>query len=296
MSEARISVAISTVDRPEALSRCLDSLIAGETQPADVVVVDQSPTETARTTVAEHADRLLVTYVHQARQGLGVGQNAAVRGTREAVIAVLDDDCVAAPDWVATLARVFADRQDLGAVGGRVLPLGPETRGMYAVSSRTSTTPREFRGDGLPWEVGSGNNFAVRREWFDKIGGCDERLGPGSPARGGVDMDLFHRLLRAGAVIRYEPDAVVFHERQPRSERLARRYPYGRGMGACVALWRRQGDPSALHVLRAWLGLRGRISASAMRHGRWGEVREESLVLAGTVAGLVHGARLRETA
>jgi GT2 family glycosyltransferase len=296
MAEARISIAISTLDRPQALSRCLESLRSGLLQPGDIAVVDQSPTESARAVVEQHAGVLPVTYVHQARRGLGVGQNAAVRTTREGVVAVLDDDCVAAPDWLATVARVFGERADLGVVGGRVLPLGPEAPGLYPVSSRISVTPREFRGEGLPWDIGSGNNFAVRREWFERVGGCDERLGPGSPALGGVDMDLFHRLLRAGAVIRYEPDAVVFHERQPRSERLARRYPYGRGMGACVALWHRQGDRSAKRVLRAWLALRCRIAASAIRHGRWGEVQEEALVLWGTLAGLIHGARLKEGA
>jgi GT2 family glycosyltransferase len=287
-----VSVAVTTLERPDALARCLASLRAGTAPPAEVVVVDQSPRQSAREAV-EQARSLDVNYVHQRRVGLGAGQNEAIRRARHGLVAVLDDDCVASPEWIATLARVFSDREDIAAVGGRVLPLGPEEPGLCAVSSRTSTESREFDGEGLPWDFGSGNNFALRREWFDRIGGCDERLGPGSPALGGLDMDLFHRLLRAGARLRYEPDALVLHERKPRSERLARRYPYGKGMGTCVVLWRRQGDPAALPILRTWLGLRGRVALSALRHGRWGEVREEALVLAGTAAGIVHGSRLK---
>jgi GT2 family glycosyltransferase len=289
-----VSVAISTLDRPESLGRCLDSLLTGTALPAEIVVVDQSSDQSARGVVEERSQPARIRYLSDGSRGLAAGQNAAVRESREPIVAVLDDDCVSAPDWLTTLAHVFDGRPELAAVGGRVLPLGPEQTGLYPVASRTSTTPREFRGSGLPWDVGSGNNFAVRREWFDRIGGCDERLGPGSRAQGGVDMDLFHRLIRAGGVVRYEPAAVVFHERKSRAERLARRYPYGRGMGACIALWRRQGDPAAFRVLRAWLALRSRIVLSAVRHGRWGELREESLVLAGTATGLIHGARLRE--
>jgi GT2 family glycosyltransferase len=287
-----ISVAISTLDRPAPLARCLASLAEGTLLPSEVVALDQSEAASARDVVANADSALNARHIHAPGRGLGVAQNASIRASRENIVAVLDDDCVAAPGWLATLARLFDDYPEVSAAGGRVLPLGPERPGLAPVSSRTSTTAREFQGDALPWDVGSGNNFAVRREWFERIGGCDERLGPGSPARGGVDMDLFHRLLRAGAVVRYEPEAVVFHERKPYAERLARRYPYGRGMGACVALWRRQGDPAALSVLRAWLALRVRIAASAARHGRWRELREESLVLGGTVAGLIHGARL----
>jgi GT2 family glycosyltransferase len=279
---ADISVAISTRHRPEALARCLDALAAGEVLPAEVVVVDQSRDDrTQRVLEERRGGPLHLIYGRQDAQGLAVAQNAAVARTAQPVVAVTDDDCVPDPGWLAVVERAFAD-PGLDGLGGRVLPLEAEGEKIYPVSSRTSTVRRDFHGWAAPWEVGSGNNFAVRRPVWDRIGGCDERLGPGSPAQGGVDMDLFYRLLRAGARLRYEPEALVFHERQTLADRLARRPMYGRGMGACCRLRLREGDWGALRLLGAWLALRLRALAR-------GRVREEMLMLGGTVRGLVVG-------
>ncbi|HWN40716.1 MAG TPA: glycosyltransferase family A protein, partial [Thermoanaerobaculia bacterium] len=78
------------------------------------------------------------------------------------------------------------------AVTGRVLPLGPEQPGLYAVSSRTSLAPADFAGRALPWLVGTGGNFAARRDWLLRAGGFDERLGAGSPGGSGEDMDILY--------------------------------------------------------------------------------------------------------
>ena len=177
------------------------------------------------------------------------------------------------------------------AVTGRVLPLGPELPGLYAVSSRISEAPAEFAGPALPWLVGTGGNFAARREVLLRAGGFDERLGAGSPGGSGEDMDLLYRLLRSGARIRYEPEAVVYHERQPRDRRLASRSSYGRGIGACCGLWLRGRDLNALAVLGHWLRMRGGMAAGAVRRRQWSSVREELLVLGGTARGLVYGLR-----
>lgn len=288
------AVAIATRDRPAALARCLESLGDGTLVPAEVVVADQSRGDAARRVVEEALEAgLPVRYLRARAGGLGAAQNDAVGATRTAVVAVLDDDCVADQRWLLGVARAFEADAGLALLGGRVLPLGGVAPGRVAVSSRTSTTPRTFAGLASPWDVGSGNNFAVRREWFDRVGGCDERLGPGAPLRGGLDMDLFHRVLRAGGRARYDPTVVVYHERTTREGRLARRSAYGFGMAAAIVLWLRQGDPSAYRVLARWLRLRSSLLLRAAGRGRWHAAWEELLVLRGTAAGLLGGLRCR---
>jgi GT2 family glycosyltransferase len=279
-----VAVAISTRDRPDALVRCVASLRVGGEQPAEIVVADQSDTPPSEELDAP-ARRI------RARPGgLAAAQNDAVRATTATVVAVLDDDCVADPGWIEAIARAFAD-PELGFLSGPVQPLGPADPGTHPVATRTSMDRRRLDGRTLPWDAGSGNNFAVRRDWFERIGGADERLGPGAPGKGGLDMDLFRRLLRAGAPGVYEPDAVVFHERVSTEGRLARRVPYGYGMGACCVLWLREGDRQALPVLGRWVAMRSNRLARSVARGRWLAVREEALVLAGTARGIGFGLR-----
>jgi GT2 family glycosyltransferase len=150
----------------------------------------------------------------------------------------------------------------------------------------------EFQQNAMQWDIGSGNNFAVKREWLNRIGGNDERLGPGSPGQGAVDMDLFYRLLHAGARIRYEPDLVVYHARTTEAGRISRRIPYGYGMGACCRIWLRQKDHQALRVLARWFLLRMRRLWEGIRKGHWMLIYEELLVLTGTIRGFIAGRRL----
>jgi len=200
---ADVTVAISTRQRADALSRCLHAIGRGTVQPRAIVVVDQSDDDGTERVVREHAAAgLPLRYERMAALGLGASQNVAVRSTSSTFVAVTDDDCIVDERWLEAVMRAFASDPALDVVTGRVLPLPAEGERTWPVSLRESTTRALFAAHAPPWDVGSGNNFTVRRATFLRIGGCDERLGPGSPARGGVDMDLFYRLLRAGAHIR----------------------------------------------------------------------------------------------
>ena len=290
---ANLTVAIATRNRPEALGNCLDALLMGAQLPAEIVVVDQSEGEATRQAVdARQSTEVTLRYVRHLGQGLGAAQNLAVAHAAGPIVAVTDDDCVPALDWVAGIAQLFSRPGGIDVVTGRVLPWGPDVPGQFAVALRTNTQPADFAHGALPWNIGSGNNFAARREWLLRIGGLDQRLGPGSPGQGGVDMDLFYRLLLAGARIRYEPDVVVYHRRTDRAGRLARRSAYGFGMGVCVSFWSRLGDAQAGRVLGAWLLMRLRRLASGAWRGSGLRVYEEALVLAGTCRGLAYGWRL----
>jgi GT2 family glycosyltransferase len=230
-------------------------------------------------------------YVAQEQKGLGASQNIGVANARHALLAITDDDCVVDVDWLKQIHQLLSADGGPDVVAGRVLPLPPHGERTQAVSSRTSERARDFQRRDMPWNVGSGNNFSFRRELYLRIGGCDERLGPGSPAQGGVDMDLFYRMLRSGARVRYDPAVLVHHERDTPEGRRKRRSMYGRGMGACCGLRLREGDWGALVLLARWVLLRLRLMAGSLIRGRWSGVREEAAMLAGTVGGVAHGLR-----
>lgn len=289
---APVSVVVCTRDRPDALARCLAALRAGEARPAELVVVDQGRGGSAAPVVEPlRAEGWPVVYLPQEPRGLAAAQNAGVAEASSPLVAVTDDDCVPDPGWLAAVARTFAASPEVDVLAGRVLAAEPSGEKRLPVSTRTSTVRRDFRGRQVPWHVGSGNNFALKREWYLRVGGCDERLGPGSPGQGGVDMDLFYRLLRAGARVRYEPEALVLHERQTLADRRARRPLYGHGMGAACGIWLRQGDAYALPVLAKWLLLRLARAARPADTGRAEALREEAAILASTARGLVFGLR-----
>ena len=292
---AHVTVAIATHERPAGLVRCLDALLSGSSLPAEVVIVDQSEGDRTAAAVADRAASapIPIRYVHQNARGLSRSRNEAARAATQDLIAVTDDDCVPHEQRVEIVARTLEASSGIHGVGGRVLPLGPEVGGFAAVSTRASTERRDYTGKMVPWIVGTGANFAVRREWLERIGAYDVRLGAGSRGGAGEDMDVLYRLLRADARLRYEPDAIVYHERQPLAQRARSRGAYGRGIGACCGLWLREGDAFAAVALARWFGMRlGRLMRTT-RSGGGLAAREEVDVLRGTLGGLAYGLLVR---
>ncbi|MGK5173597.1 glycosyltransferase [Geodermatophilus sp. CPCC 205761] len=281
---------ISTLGRPRELARCLDAILSGTRVPSEVVVVDQGDVRaTATILAARRSAGVPLVHVTQSRRGLAASQNAGVARAECAVVAIVDDDCVPDARWVEVAAAEHARTPGPLLVTGRVLPLPPSGDRVLPLSSRTSTARVTFPPDAMPWDIGTGGNFSVTRTAYLQIGGNDERLGTGTPGRAGNDIDLFHRLMRAGTRALFEPDLLVFHERATPSEHRARRWSYGFGVGVCVGSWLSDGDQSSLTVLRGWLTMRARLILRARRPQT---VVAETRVLLGTVHGLWHGWRI----
>jgi len=287
---AKITVVIATRNRPTSLARCLDALLTGDVLPTEVIVVDQSDDDETQAVVEQHiGSGQRIVYLHQQRRGLSASRNAGIAKGSCPLVAITDDDCVPDPGWIASIERAFSLSCAPDAVTGRVLPLGPDVPGLYAVSSRRNVVRAEFSGKIEPWLVGTGGNFAVTRQWLDRIGPYDEHLGVGSPGGGGEDMDFFYRLTRAGGRILYEPESIIYHERQSKARRIASRSSYGRGIGFFCAIWLRRRDPYALRILYRWLFNHSGAMAAAFRSGQWTSVYEEFLMLEGTIRGLFQG-------
>ena len=294
-----LSVVVCTRDRPEALARCLDTLLAQRHPPLEIVVVDNAPQTDATRAVVEA--RRGVRYVPEPRAGLDVARNAGIRHSRGALVAFTDDDVEAHPDWTARLATAFDDA-DVDAVCGLVLPAELETEaqvlfetewslGRFCVPRRYG--PRFFAHTawrGAPaWEIGAGANMAFRRSVFDTVGLFDERLDAGASGCSG-DSELWYRILAAGGTIQYAPSAVVHHyHRRDLGALRGQIHQYLRGHVSAL-LFQFDNHRHAGNLRRLLLTLPRHYARLARRRLLYG-VRPPTLTLRDEVTGYLSGIR-----
>lgn len=271
-----ISVAVCTRDRPQDVQRCLAALTQLPDEGQEIIVIDNCPaTDATRRVVAAFPG---VRYVREARPGLNVARNRALREARYEVIAFCDDD--AAPDagWLRALRRNFSE-PDVLCVTGLTMPLELETPAQEFFQ-RSGGLGRGFKRvvfDGarhdplLAWHAGAGVNMAVRACVAERVGGFDERLDAGTPIGGGGDTDLFRRILSAGYRIVYDPEALNWHCHRRSWKALRRQlggYEAAHFAVLAISLFRDRELTSLVHA-RDWLRheLRGVTRAVVRRPG-----------------------------
>ena len=271
-----ISVVLCTRDRPDGLRRALSSILDSDHRDFEVVVVDNASSSLDSWRIVAELDDPRVRIIQAQRPGLAFARNRGVVDAKNALIAFTDDDVSVDSGWLSALVGAFTDR-DVACVTGLVPPAELATTAQVAFQSRVGWTgdisTRKYRyvdgaqsrGALFPFRAGAygtGANFAARREHVIALGGFDERLGAGAPARGGEDIDFFVRSVVAGRAVVFQPDAIVWHHHRAddgayRDQMMA----YGVGLGAWltkVALDRRlrpiairRAAPAAAHLVRS---------------------------------------------
>lgn len=248
MTANDLSVVVPTLGR-ELLHGCLASLAGGDVRPAQVIVVDQGRVPALERMAGEYrANGLDVVYVPSTRTGRSAGLNTGIAHVRTAYLAITDDDCIAAPDWIAQIA-VALRTEPRAIVTGRVEAGGDEV----VLSVATSHVPFVQRRPRLLFDRLSGGNMGMSTAIARELGAFDE-----DPClRTAEDAEFAYRALRAGVAIAYAPDAAVSHLGwRDSAERVAQYRSYGVSQGGFYGKYLRRGDVfialrAALHLLRA---------------------------------------------
>jgi O-antigen biosynthesis protein len=249
-SERSVTVVVTTCRNPGPLERCLESVLACDPAPDEVVVVENRPGggETAALLAERFAGRP-VRLVEESRRGLSFARNAGLHAAEGEVVAFTDDDVVVDAGWVGRLAAAFERAPDVACVTGLILPLRLDTEEQLWIERLASFNKgfstrewrmetREEHGRLFPYacgEFGSGANTAVLAAPARRLGGFDVRLGAGTPAWGGEELDLYLRMLQAGHALVYEPAALLWHDHPDHPERLrSEAFHYGIGLTAML--------------------------------------------------------------
>lgn len=218
-SSVALVLSLSVVICAYTLDRWLDlhaavGSVSGQTEVSQVVVVVDHDEELLARCRTAFASALVLE--NAGARGLSSGRNTGVAACRSDVIAFLDDDARADPDWAGRMLAAYVDESVVG-VGGLVLP---DWR-----APRPDWFPEEFL-----WVVGCsyrgqptvraqvrnaiGANMSFRRSVFERAGGFDLTIGRvGQDAAGCEETEFSLRAARVvpGGRILLEPSAVVRH-------------------------------------------------------------------------------------
>jgi GT2 family glycosyltransferase len=215
-SKPSVSVVICcyTDERFDDVLAAVDSVQRQSAAPAEIVVVVDHKSPLLERLHAAHPE--LATIQNGERQGLSGARNSGITATRGEVVAFLDDDAVAEPDWLERLIAPYADASVIG-VGGAILPAWHEGRPSWFPEEFDWVVGCTYRG--LPLERAPvrnliGANMSFRRSAFAAAGGFAVEMGrTGSYPLGNDDTDFCLRVRRTlpGHALLYEPAARVLH-------------------------------------------------------------------------------------
>jgi len=210
-----VIICAHTEDRWHDLIEAVESVARQTVQPHQIVVaIDHNPALLARVQ-AQFPSVTVVT--NEQERGLNGTRNSGVAVATGKIVAFLDDDAVANPDWLEQLQAAYT-AEHIAGVGGKINPLW--------LSGRPRWFPEEFY-----WVVGCtyrglpeapapvrnliGCNMSYRRTVIEQLGGFRNGIGHvGGRPQGDDETEFCIRLHQAmpQVTLLYQPLAQVAHK------------------------------------------------------------------------------------
>jgi glycosyltransferase involved in cell wall biosynthesis len=238
-SQFIFSVIVPCLNEEELIGRCLD-LLVNQDFPRDaleVIVVDNGSTDRTLEIAGSFALHLNLTILSKPNANISALRNLGAERSRGNLLAFLDADCLAPPNWLRDATLSF--QEDVVRVIGA----------SYRIPDDASWVSRTWYQEWKPAQprnvsyVPSGDLMVSRASFF-LVGGFDESLETAE------DYDFCHRARASGLAIFDLPAVRVVHLGTPQTLRAFFRKQRWHGRHAWKLFFR---DLSAFHSVKAHL-------------------------------------------
>jgi len=216
----KVSVVVCTYSPKmyDHFAECINSLISQSYKDIEVVCIVDGDMDYFNLINEKMSDLIgsrVRIYVNKGNLGLTESRNRAIKFTTGDIIAFIDDDAVASPNWIEELVKKYKE----GAIssGGKLKP--------YWISKKLKWLPEEFYWMigvthlGFPDEKAEvrntfGSNISFKREVLIELGGFKSDFGIRGEGQLQAEETEFCERMRSkykrGVI--YNPNAIVFHK------------------------------------------------------------------------------------
>lgn len=252
----RLSVVITTFRRDWMLAEILEALLPQVTgQPAEVIIVDNCPHASTRSSVEAKAHPAVV-YLHEPCSGVVHARNRGVAAANGSYLVFLDDDEVPGAGWLEAWMRQADGRTDMsfGRIVPRFLEEYPQELGRQLERNFSRDMGCDTGADiSKSWAyLGTGNALFHKARCLGGAGPFDTRFN----ASGGEDVWLIRGLVEQGQRALWNHEAVV--EELVPAERMQLSYlrmrRFNQGQLRCIMMLGSGGASGIARVLM-WMGV-----------------------------------------
>ena len=213
LSEVSVVICAYTEQRWDELLAAVRSVQVQSVAAREIIVViDNNPALLAR---VRETLPYVIAEENSGGRGAGQARNRAVGLASGSIVAFLDDDAVATPEWIERAVAAFENPQVIG-VGGTIEPIWEEGRPRWMAEEFYWTLGCTY--PGLPTEPAPirnliAANMFVRREAFLELGGFRAGFGKTGTRSGTEETDLCIRANQRwpGSIWLYDPAVAVRH-------------------------------------------------------------------------------------
>ena len=260
-----VSVVVPTYKRGKLLRNCLESLLKQDfpDNQYEIIVVEDGSHEGLKIVDSMPNNRVPIRYFRASHGGHASTYNFGLEKARNEIVAFIDDDAKAPPNWLSEMTRVLLETRDRGVagVGGRISSDYPNDDLEVRLSARGDLLWTGFDAvvfglrdvESLP-----GANMAFWRCALLDIGGFDKRFSKTMSWRHETDVSV--RVRSKGHRLVFDSDLVVLHRAARWGDRLERIRP--------LVVWSMVRDDAYFRAKNfGWRGLLGAVF-SAVRDAR----------------------------
>lgn len=204
-----ISIIIPTYKRVKLCHHLLESLEICKQKikiPVEIIVVDNSPYKEAET-IAKLCTYYRASYYHKTIS-VAAKRNFGANIAQSSLLLFIDSDCEATPNLIKEHFLFYERNPEAKAVLGSTRFKGKKSFIWPALQLTPFLTPFRLADQYTEQVWGPSNNFSIKKDVFEKIGGFNESF-PQKP--GGEDVDFGYRLYQQGYRFNTNPLARVYH-------------------------------------------------------------------------------------
>ena len=215
MSEIKISLITPTFNRKNELEHLIHSLTCQTIDHMffELIISDDGSTDGTEKFIRQWQERVdfKIVFLTQKNQGPGAARNHGLLNAKGELFLFIDSDCEAESDWIATIWNSYKSEgfDACGGPDGAKDDFSPLQKAIdFSMTSFFTTGGMRGHSEKMLAKFfPRTHNMGITAKLYQKVGGF-------GALRHGQDIELSHRIHSSGAVVKFIPDAIVFHRRR----------------------------------------------------------------------------------